>query len=86
MNSKRAKLHLGQTLIQLVRLFWILSIKLLFNKLFKVTQKLHENTQADQEILQIDDEPSFESARHIANQSLELLDFSPIKMKVVNIT
>ena len=50
-----------------------------FNKLFKVTQKLHENTQADQEILQIDDEPSFESARHIANQFLELLDCSPIK-------
>ena len=29
MNSKRAKLHLGQTLMQLVSLFWILSVKLL---------------------------------------------------------
>ena len=40
-----------------------------FNKLFNVTQKLHENTPADQETIQVEDEPSIESARHIANQS-----------------
>ena len=51
-----------------------------FNKLFNVTQKLHENTPADQETIQVEDEPSIESARHIVNQSLELLDCSPIKV------
>ena len=38
--------------------------KIYFNQLFKVTYKLHENTPADKELVQVDDKPSFESARH----------------------